>query len=648
MEGTTNSERAAEDMMTKQMTANLLPTLLQIFLTVGLGWVAGSLKMLGTKQAQGLGAFVGKFSLPSLIFISLASLDLTNINWSFLLGVLISKSLIFLGVLLLDLFLYRNISRAAIFALYSTQTNDFGIGLPILNSVFGLGHPLVGLLYLVAPISLVILNPIGFVLLELGKNKASEESHSLISTILGVLKGLLMNPLIAMTLLGVLGNLAFSSSPPPYLTNFLGALGASFSALAPFSLGFSMVGKLGNIKADAIKPILGLVAVKSIVTPILTYFLVLKFTVLLDAKPSQMLSNIALLYGIFPTALGVAGYAADYKISSDLVSIAIVIVTLVSAPLLYLVANTLKVIDATRESLAQADHSYIDANLSIVAIVFLFCIWINSKQWRRSPLPLTTSMLLLTLVSSTAGFINSYLPSQSVALMHLTALHASRLSAPFLALHLLLLARSSTALTSRYALSFLALCGPILSMSTLLLLLTPYQSHPFQVYGSKQDLLILVVNCVALLPTLVCLILLSRASNPSIPGIQLFRHSLLLLCLALAMFTSVSHSVAKMLIPASKGFPGAYVALTCGDAILSFGQGVIFLAVFGLDKVLDKILDKIRSFSSLRTPAKIASSFIMIDYSTAVAVAIAAPKKTQHQVLEKEDLTNMTEFGRSI
>ena len=68
------------------------------------------------------------------------------------------------------------------------------------------------------------------------------------------------------------------------------------------------------------------------------------------------------------------------------------------------------------------------------------------------------------------------------------------------------------------------------------------------------------------------------------------------------------------------------------------------LAVFGLDKILDKI----RSFSSLRTQAKIASSFIRIDYSTAVAVEIAALMKTQQQVSEKEDLTNMTEFGRYV
>ena len=50
---------------------------------------------------------------------------------------------------------------------------DIPIGLPILTTVFGPHHPLEGLIYLTAPISLLFLNPIGFVLLELGKDKAS-------------------------------------------------------------------------------------------------------------------------------------------------------------------------------------------------------------------------------------------------------------------------------------------------------------------------------------------------------------------------------------------------------------------------------------------------------------------------------------------
>ena len=221
----------------------------------------------------------GKFSLPALIFTSLATLDLSNVKWSFLLAVLVSKTVIFALVLFIDYVLNRDVSRAAIFSIYSTQTNDFGIGLPILESVFGHGHKFVGLLYLVAPISLIILNPIGFVLLEMDKGRKEKEKVGKVATFLRVLKGLLTNPVVGMTVLGVLGNFAFHRKPPSYLSKFLKALGAAFSALAPFSLGLSMAGKVGRINGETLKPILTLVGVKSMVTPVVTYFTVGQVTI---------------------------------------------------------------------------------------------------------------------------------------------------------------------------------------------------------------------------------------------------------------------------------------------------------------------------------------------------------------------------------
>merc|ERR1719341_1028698 len=159
----------------------LLLTLLQIFLTVGLGWLAGALGLFGAKESKGIGVFVGKFSLPAL---SLTSLDLSAIKWSFLLAMLIAKSAIFSLVMLLEVALNRDASRASSLAICCTQTNDFGMGLPILSSIFGPGHPLVGLLYLVAPISLLVLNPIGFILLEIGRGGKEKDVFSTIRSVI--------------------------------------------------------------------------------------------------------------------------------------------------------------------------------------------------------------------------------------------------------------------------------------------------------------------------------------------------------------------------------------------------------------------------------------------------------------------------------
>jgi len=114
--------------------------------------------------------------------------------------------------------------------------------------VFGPRHPLEGLIYLTAPISLLVLNPIGFVLLELSREKANgkagggnDKRITAVHTLLKVSKGLVINPVIVMSILGVLANVLFSSKPPATITLFLKPIGATFTCLAPFSLGLSMV-----------------------------------------------------------------------------------------------------------------------------------------------------------------------------------------------------------------------------------------------------------------------------------------------------------------------------------------------------------------------------------------------------------------------
>ena len=88
---------------------------------MGLGWAAGSSSVFNSREARGLGLFVGKISLPALILTNLVALDLSVIRWGFLVSVLVSKSIVFGLVLTLDFLFNRSISRAALFAIYSTQ-----------------------------------------------------------------------------------------------------------------------------------------------------------------------------------------------------------------------------------------------------------------------------------------------------------------------------------------------------------------------------------------------------------------------------------------------------------------------------------------------------------------------------------------------
>ena len=81
-----------------QQAEELIPNLLQVFLTILLGWLAGTFQIIPEQEAKGLNLFVGKFSLPVLIFVSLAKLNFRNVEWSFILAITISKGTIFILV----------------------------------------------------------------------------------------------------------------------------------------------------------------------------------------------------------------------------------------------------------------------------------------------------------------------------------------------------------------------------------------------------------------------------------------------------------------------------------------------------------------------------------------------------------------------
>ena len=153
----------------------ILPTLVQIFVTMLLGWLTGYYKVIGPSEAKGLNIYVSKFALPSLIFVSMATVDFSQINPAFLLGIFVSKAAVFTFIVLVQVIIKKDSSAAAVYAMFCTQTNDLGMGVPLLDAVFGKNHIFVSYLYLTSAISLLILNPIGFIMLEAnnktGKNK---------------------------------------------------------------------------------------------------------------------------------------------------------------------------------------------------------------------------------------------------------------------------------------------------------------------------------------------------------------------------------------------------------------------------------------------------------------------------------------------
>lgn len=185
----------------------------------------------------------------------MVELNWQTVNWTFLLAILISKAIIFFSVIAITLLVTRplNYGRAGILATFCTQSNDFAIGYPIVVALYKNIHPeYASYLYLMAPISLAILNPIGYVLMEISNLKKNAEQnamepqqqqhrvsslpcpevaeqssngspmkHAKLMLIIKTIRSVFLNPILLMTILGVIVGFAFPQGLPEIFAGVL-------------------------------------------------------------------------------------------------------------------------------------------------------------------------------------------------------------------------------------------------------------------------------------------------------------------------------------------------------------------------------------------------------------------------------------------
>lgn len=128
-----------------------------------------------------------------------------------------------------------------------------------------------------------------------------------------VLLNVLRNPIVFMTLLGLLGNAAFRSQPPDYIRRVLGIMANAFTAGALLTLGSSMVGKLKGLSGRALLGPMLLISAKTLLLPVLNTVIISLLGVgdalyrdgSVDEKgnPRKVaLSLVGFIMGTFPTA----------------------------------------------------------------------------------------------------------------------------------------------------------------------------------------------------------------------------------------------------------------------------------------------------------------------------------------------------------
>ncbi|XP_055627992.1 integral membrane protein GPR155 [Toxorhynchites rutilus septentrionalis] len=548
---------AADDHMDQATISmdNLYPALVQCFAIIICGYLAGRLNVITNTEAKGLNTFVGTFALPSVIFLSLAELNWSIVNWTFLLSILISKTIVFLAVGIISLLVARplNYGRAGILAIFCTQSNDFAIGFPIVTALYSKLHPeYASYIYLLAPISLAILNPIGYVLMEISKlkagcaNQGSETRRSSIPpcpqlpdsdasgrkllkgnclVVMKIIESIFLNPVLLMTVLGVIGGQIFRDGLPVLLSSFLRVFGDSFSATALFLLGLRMVGKAATLQGPGfILPGI-LILVKLLVLPLVTRQIVNIMNAGANFTETTDLSTFGFLYGTFPAAPGVFVIAAQYNQDVDLIASSMVASTFISAPLMFISAKMITITNLNpSDYLNEFDKFAFD--ISIVAIccsVWMLLLFTFTRKVKKMPQRITSCLIISQLICNIGVLMWSTFEQNSGWKMYLQfyfftiGCYSSRLWTAFLAITILFLQCRSLCFVLKLWPLFIAVAWgvPTLIVSLLFMLdtknITPTEKrNPSFQYGNAQAAIAVFLLVMCFIVTVGCLILHQR------------------------------------------------------------------------------------------------------------------------------------------
>ncbi|KAK7230910.1 secretin-like G protein-coupled receptor [Aureococcus anophagefferens] len=336
-------------------------------LVIASGYFAGRVKVIRVEGEgpRALGTFIGRFSLPALLFKELATLSFASIDVHLLVAIATGKAAVFFGVLLCTALLESRrggdatqqrkvVAVSALRAIFCTQSNDFALGLPVMTALYKDTRPeMVSMLYLLSPVSLLLLNPVGFLLMGAaspGPDAPPDDDDDVAPTIEDsprpsaasaprgperdpgrVLLRVVRTPLVACTVAGALFNVVFGPSalPSPFAMA-LGALGAAFTPCALFFTGLSLVGKVTKLHPSALLLPGVLSGIKCVVLPIAIYL-----AVGLTGGDGD-LRGFGFVYGAIPTAPSVLVYAHEYlghdPETAATTAVSLVVCTLASTP----------------------------------------------------------------------------------------------------------------------------------------------------------------------------------------------------------------------------------------------------------------------------------------------------------------------------
>lgn len=217
------------------MNALVATIITPVFLTVALGFVLARAGLFDEAAARGLTRFMYYLAIPAMLFQSLANADLPDsVPWRLLLAFYMPSFVLYaLSALGAMRWLGWQRHEAGIAGMCGGYANMVLLGFPLCLRAFGDAGS-VPLFILLATQSVFIF-PLTTVLLELNRPGAGK----LVPKVLSSALRLVLNPIIAGLVAGVVANLA-DLHPPQMLNDLLSMLGAAAPACALVTLGISL------------------------------------------------------------------------------------------------------------------------------------------------------------------------------------------------------------------------------------------------------------------------------------------------------------------------------------------------------------------------------------------------------------------------
>jgi len=263
------------------------------------------------------------------------------------------------------------------------MSNDFALGLPLLQSMYP--EEMTRYLYVAAPISFLWLNVIGFSMMEYSNSIQSRQTDldpsepvKKRSRFLVVFVGVIKNPVIFMTLLGVFCNVIFQHQLSRMLAGPFDTLGKVFGGGALVLLGMSMANKIFFLRGTKLITALLLIMSKTVLLPVITKALMNIF-----APEDDYSADFAFLMATFPSAPGVLAFSLQYGIQPTQIAAMVVLCTILSAPIMFFSAKLIDIpTEESKVSEMTGQAATFMGSLGIVGSSIVVLLYLINRRYR--------------------------------------------------------------------------------------------------------------------------------------------------------------------------------------------------------------------------------------------------------------------------